>query len=291
MKNDEEVVTLLNDLKHLSNHSASMLESEGISPDSLYTRKTYAYSQFIHSLSFLDGIITLAEKGQARSAVPLVRGIWESWVGVMFVYSGRTHVWSYYVQLQEELKNKVKRDKLFVAGEIKGEKKIARYKERNLEAHKTINFVKRRYKKLPIIPEVITEKDQNLETRKISLKQKCQIIDYYDNMRLHGKPKKVSLAEHYEWIYSYFSNTAHASPTGLDALFVRKENGGFHVDIGGGQDRAYLAALLLNAYLYHYELMKVFMGCVAPKRLCIPDDIKATRRRLVIRKAVKAVSN
>jgi hypothetical protein len=277
--NDDEAVALLAALKRLSEFSASLLSAENIRLETLFTRKAYVYSQFIFSLSLMDGIITLAQQGQARSMVPLVRALWEGWLGVAFVYSGNTHVWTYYLQLQEEMKNKKKRDDLYAGGKIEDE---ARYKERNKEAAKIINAVNRRYKELPLVPKVIT-KERSL-TRDISLRQKCQIIDYYDSLRPKHSPSATTLVGWYDSVYSHLSGTAHVSVTELNNLYKYDASGGIHVDISGGEDRKYLSSLLLIAYLYHYLLMKVFIGNISTSKKRIPDDIKTARRHMTAKK-------
>lgn len=266
---------MLADLKRLSEFSAGLLSSENIRPETLYTRKAYVYSQFIFSLSLMDGIITLAQQGQARSMVPLVRALWEGWLGVAFVYADRSHVWTYYLQLQEEIKNKKKRDDLYTAGKIDDE---TRYEERNKEADKIINIINRRYKELPLVPQVTT-KSRSL-MRDISLRQKCQIIDYYQSQKSNYKPAATTLTAWYDSVYSHLSGTAHVSVTELNALYKYDASGHIHVDISGGTDRKYLSSLLLITYLYHYLLMKVFIGNISTSRTHIPDDIKIARRRM-----------
>lgn len=279
MSNEAEVKQLLFDLNRLSEFSVRVLKAENIRPESLYARKAYVYSQFIFSLALLDGISTLAERGQARSMVPLVRSLWEGWLGVAFVYAGKSHVWTYYLQLQEEFKNKRKRDALYAAGKIEDE---ARYKERNKEAAKIISSIKRRYKELPLVPNVIT-KDRSL-TRDISLRQRCQIIDFYQSLRANHNQKATTLVEWYDSVYSHLSGTAHVSVTELNALYKYDGDGNLNVDISGGSDRKYLASLLLIAYLYHYLLMKVFITNISLGKQRIPDDIKAARRRMTASK-------
>ncbi|PID31762.1 hypothetical protein CR970_04065 [Candidatus Saccharibacteria bacterium] len=207
--------------------------------------------------------------------VPLVRALWEGWLGVAFVYAGKSHVWTYYLLLQEELKNKKKRDELYAAGEIEDE---VYYKECNKEAGKTINAINRRYKELPLIPNVIV-KDRSL-TRDISLKQKCQIIDHYRSLRANHNQNATTLVEWYDSVYSHLSGTAHVSVAELKALYNYDAAGTLHVDISGGTDRKYLASLLLMAYLHHYSLMKVFIANISTSKQRIPDDIKAARRRM-----------
>ncbi|MDB5163959.1 MAG: hypothetical protein JWS12_577 [Candidatus Saccharibacteria bacterium] len=248
MDADKEAIQLLEDLKRLSQYSADLLAADNIRPETLYTRKAYIYSQFIFSLSLMDGIITLAQQGQARSMVPLVRALWEGWAGVAFVYAGNSHVWTYYLQLQEELKNKKKRDDLYAAGKVED---VARYKQRNKEAAKIITAINRRYKELPLVPGVITAKERSLTKRKISLKEKCQIIDHYQSLRANYSATATTLAEWYESVYSHLSGTAHVSVTELNALYKYDNAGNLHVDISGGGDRNYLRSLLLIAYLYH----------------------------------------
>lgn len=279
MSSEEEATALLKELRRLSEFSASLLTAENIRPETLYPRKAYVYSQFIFSLALLDGIVTLAQSGQARSMIPLVRALWEGWLGVAFVYAGNSHVWTHYLQLQEELKNKKKRDELYAAGKIEDE---ARYKERNKEAAKIINAINRRYKELPLVPKVIT-KERSL-TRDISLRQKCQIIDYYQSLRANHSQNVTTLVEWYDSVYSHLSGTAHVSVTELNALYKYDAAGNLHVDISGGADRKYLASLLLIAYLYHYLLMKVFITNISTSKQRIPDDIKTARRRMTAAK-------
>jgi hypothetical protein len=279
MNSDSETIELLDELKKLSHFSSELLTRENIRPETLHIRKSYVYSQFIFSLSLLDGIITLAGKGQARSMVPLVRSLWEGWLGVVFVYAGNTHVWVYYLQLQEELKNKKRRQKMYIAGEI-GD--LQRYNDRNLEADKIIKVIKRRYKQLPLVPTVITG-DRSLE-RDIKIRQKCQIVDYYQSMRANYKSGGTTLTHWYDTVYSHFSNTTHVNVTELNALYQYDAHGNLHVDISGGEDRKYLSPLLLVAYLYHYQLMKIFIGNISASGLKIPDDMKAARRRMTSKK-------
>ena len=274
---DKRATELLGDLKRLSEYSASLLSAEGIRPESLYTRKAYVYSQFIFSLSFVDGITTLAQQGQARSMVPLVRALWEGWLSVAFVYSGNTHVWTYYLLLQEELSNQKKRDRQYAAGELDKE----RYELRTKEARKLIGLINRRYKELPLVPGVLTtDKERNIIKHKLKLKKKCQIIDYYNSLRADYSPTATTLTAWYDTVYAHMSGTAHVSPTELNGLYARDEAGHLHVDISGGADRSYLCSLLLVTYLYHYLLMKVFIGNISGSRQRIPVDIKAARRRM-----------
>lgn len=277
--NEQEAIQLLSDIKRLSEYSATLLSAENIRPETLYTRKAFVYSQFIFSLSLMDSIITLAQQGQARGMVPVVRALWEGWAGVAFVYSGKSHVWTYYLQLQEELKNKKKRDDLYAAG-LEDE---ARYKERNKEASKIINLINRRYKELPLVPSVITANQRSLAKRKLNLREKCQIIEYYSSLQANYSPPATTLTKWYDSVYSHLSGTAHVSITELNALYKYDSTGNLHVDISGGDDRRYLSSLLLITYLYHYQLMKIFNGNISATSQKIPEDIKAARRRITAR--------
>ena len=289
---EQEAAKLLEDLKRLSEFSISLLTAENIRPETLYTRKAYVYSQFIFSLSLIDGIITLAQRGQARSMVPLVRALWEGWVGVAFVYSGDSHIWTYYLQLQEELKNRKKRRSFYEAAamedkvrykERNGVEYEVDYKKRNKEAEKIIHLINRRYKELPLVPGVITN-ERSLAKRKINLEEKCKIIDHYQSMRANHSPEATTLAAYYETVYSHLSGTAHVSVTELNGLYAYDDTGNLHVDLSGGSDRKYLTSLLLIAYLYHYLLMKVFIARISSSKQRIPEDIKAARRRLTVPK-------
>lgn len=281
MTAEQEAAQLVEDLQRLSEYSASLLAADNIRPETLYTRKAYAYSQFIFSLSFVDGIITLARQGQARSMIPLVRGLWEGWLGVRFAYATRSHVWIYYLLLREELKNRKIRNRMLAAGSIKDP---ADTLKRNKEAAKIINHIKRRYKELPVIPGVITASNRSLEKRDIKIRQKCQILDHYQTVQSKSLTPTTSLTDWYDSVYMHLSGTAHVSVTELNNLYVYDGSGGLHVDISGGNDRNYLKSLLLIAYLYHYLLMKIFITNVSTSKHRIPDDIKAARRRLAVPK-------
>ena len=282
MNAEAEAIANLKDLKRLSEYCGELLSTEQIFPESLYTRKSYVYSLFIFGLSFVDGITTLAERGQARSIEPLLRGIQEAWIHSMFVYATRSHIWVYYLLLQDELQTMKKRDDL----QAKGMGDPGRHKIRNDEAKKFMRAVKRRYEELPLIPQIITKKNQNLETRRLNLKEKCQIIDYYRSLKpTKSKLPRVSQEEHYNTVYGHLSGTPHVTPLALNSLYKYDAEGNLRVDISGGQDRKYISVLLLNAYLYQYHLMKLFIENVSSNPHTIPADIKAARRRMMAFKA------
>lgn len=276
-----EAIQRLEELKRLSQYCSDLLTQSNIDPASLYPRKSYTYSLFIFGLSFVDGMVTLAERGQARSMEPLVRGLQEAWINSMFVYSTRSNVWMYYLLLQDELLTAKKRDKLYAEGKVEEQ----RYQARSKESRRIVARIDRHYKELPLIPKVITTKDQSLHTRKLTLKQKCEIIDHYHSLRpKKSKGSLVSQLEHYELVYGHLSDTSHVTPLALNGLYRRGGDGQLSVDISGGSDRRYMAVLLMNGYLYYYWLMRLFLDKVATDRHYIPDDIKAARRRMMAQK-------
>ena len=281
MNDDNEAIQNLNDLKKLSQYCSKLLTESSVNPDALHTRKKYVYSLFMFGLSFVDGIITLAERRQSRSIEPLVRGIQEAWIHLMFVYSTRSQIWMHYTLLQDELKTTKKRDDLHAKGEGDPE----RYKIRTKEAKHMRAYINRRYKELPVIPNVVASKGQTLESRTFTLKDECKIIDYYRSL----KPKKtrqktVTQVGHYELVYSHLSGTSHVTPLALNGLYKRDSEGRLHIDISGGGDTGYLSTLIMNAYLYQYQLMRIFMERVTSERLILPDDIKLARRRMVAKR-------
>jgi len=281
MEHEQEATQRLEELKRLSQYCSELLRLENIDPTDLYSRKAYTYSLFIFGLSFVDGLITLAERGQARSMEPLVRGLQEAWINSMFVYSTRCNVWMYYLLLQDELQTAKKHRQFYADGKIEK----VRYEKRSKESRRMISLIDQRYKELPLIPKVITVKDQSLHTRKLNLKQRCQIIDHYRSLKPRkSKTTLISQIEHYELVYGHLSGTSHVTPLALNSLYRRDSSGNLSVDISGGNDRRYMGVLLMNGYLYYYWLMRLFLDKVAADRHPIPDDIKASRRRIMAKR-------
>jgi len=273
--NYEELALEVNEaLKVLSRYTFERLTEESIQPDSLYLRKSYNYGVFIMSQSLLDGVITLSQRGQARDMSILLRSLQEAWVNAFFSYAGPTHVWVYYLALQSEKSNLKKMENLYRDG-LADEQAFLR-KKREYESLRRI--IIKRYPVLPVIPNVIKQSgDRSLETRSISFRQQCQIIDFYHTGNVNG-----TFTRNYESVYSYLSETVHVSPRGINTLFSRDEDGRYLIDISGGQNRGQLIIIMINAFLYHYDLMKNYNSSISRRRQLLPDELKQLRKRLII---------
>ncbi len=273
MTDDEKIDTILEAAKNLSKYSMELLEGGKTHPDSFYPRKKYLYSQFMLNLSFLDGVISLAPQGQLRAMVPLVRSILEIYMNIAFAYSGPSQAWFYHLILKDEL---AKKKKLV---ELHGERKVSDkdYKKRVKEISKIETIVRSRHKELPVVANVTT-KSRKLD-RNITLRQKCEIIDYYLSLKPHYSAK-VTMVKFYDRVYEHFSNTPHASPTELNSFYSYDESGNLQIDISGGKDRKYLASLIQTAYRYHYELTKLFLAKLTNPREHLPDNIKEEHRKV-----------
>lgn len=260
-------------LKMLSKYTFESLVEESIRPDNLYLRKSYNYGLFIMSQSLLDGIITLSEKGQARDMSILLRTLQETWINTFFSYAGPTHIWVYYLTLQSEKSNLKKIENLYRDGFF--EKTDYLQKKAEYESHR--RTIVRRYTRLPFIPGIITEMgDRNIETRSINLRQRCQIIDFYQSGNING-----SFVKNYETVYSYLSEIVHVSPRGINTLFSKDENGRYSVDISGGKNRKLLMIIMVNAFLYHYDLTKNYNSSISSGRKILPNELKRHKKRLI----------
>jgi hypothetical protein len=148
-------------------------------------------------------------------------------------------------------------------------------KEREYELLRSI--IVKRYPALPVIPNVIKASgDRSLETRVITFRQQCQIVDFYHSGNING-----TFVRNYESVYSFLSETVHVSPRGINALFSRNADGHYSVDISGGQNRRLLIIIMINAFLYHYDLMKNYNSSISRNRELLPVELKRYRRRLV----------
>jgi hypothetical protein len=272
--NYEELAVEVNEaLKTLSRYTFERLTEESIQPDSLYLRKSYNYGVFIMSQSLLDGIITLSERGQARDMSILLRTLQEAWVNAFFSYAGPTHVWVYYLALQSEKSNLKKMENLYRDGLAEEQAYLRKKREYALLRR----IITKRYPVLPVIPNVIKQGgDRNIETRSINFRQQCQIIDFYHSGNING-----TFVRNYETVYSFLSETVHVS-RGINALFSRDEDGRYSVDISGGQNRGQLIIIMINAFLYHYDLMKNYNSSISRSRQLLPAELKQLRRRLII---------
>jgi hypothetical protein len=281
MNDEDKVKQLIADLQVLCDYCHKILAEDNITPDTFYPRKAYVYSVFMFCLSYTDGILALAERGQAWSIVPSVRGMQEAWINTIFTYTGDSQVWLYYMILKDELQL-MKKCKELVA---LGLSDASRSKLRDDEAAIIIGRIKKQYKELPLVPSVITAKDQRLE-RRLTLKEECQIIDYYHSLKPSASKKKhITMVEHYEMVYGHFSGIAHVKPSALNGLYRRRPDGKMYIDIKGDGDKGFVAALLVNAYLYQYQLMKVYIANISTTKRKIPDNIKLTRRRVTSAKS------
>lgn len=259
-------------LRALSTYTFARLRDESIQPDSLYLRKAYNYGLFIMSQSLFDGVITLSERGQLRDMSIILRSIQEAWVNAFFSYAGPTHVWVYYLTLQSEKSNFKKLKNLYEQG--LSEEGI--YLEKKRQYDSLLRLFTRRYPNLPIIPNVISETANRSLDRTINLRQRCQIIDFY-----HTGNTTATFTRNYETVYSFLSETVHVSPRGINALFTRNQDGSYSVDISGGGNRRLLIIIMINAFLYHYDLMKNYNSSISSRRNPIPDELKQARRRLM----------
>lgn len=274
----QSVSSLLVALKRLNEYTAFVLNSENIPPGSLYARNQYIYSLLGLGLAFSEAALDAAEKDHVRGAIPSLRSLQECWINGRFISCTRSHIWMYYSVLQDELRQSKKRDKLHSEGKLDE----ARYRVRSKEAKKISSFIKKRYVQLPLIPNVITTRDQSMSMRKLTLKEKCMVIDYYESLRSYRpKRKSTTMVEHYGLVYNHFSETAHATPFGMNDLYKIEIDGRAYLDIHGTSDGSFAITLLLNVYLYQCELLDRFMRKVASRNKKLPQDIQDTVRGLL----------
>ena len=278
-RTEQQIADLIAELERLNEYTEFMLTTEGGPPEGLLPRKQYLHGLLALGLAFSQSAAAAAKNDQVRGIIPELRSLQEAWIGARFAYCTRSHVWMFYVLLQDELDQKEKRDRLHAQN--LGDP--GRYAVRSKEALKIIHHIEHRYPELPLIPQVITPRQRGIRARKLSLKDKCRIIDYYQSQRTRP-PRGVTMVEHYETVYGYFSQTTHATPSAINDLYRIAPDGTRHLDVSGKTKRDFLTALLVNVYLYQAELLDRFCRKVATRYTVLPDDIKATIRRIMASK-------
>jgi|GEM_PF-4288004 len=277
---EQHAAQMCGNLKVLTDYCMQALETEHISPDALYTRKSYLNSLFIISIAFSDGVVSLAEKGQLRAAIPVIRSLYETWLNAKFIYSTRSHVWVYNLMANGEKMRIAKLNYLLADGNTTA----ANHKVKVAEANRHINFVKRRYKELPTIPNVIT--NDRTVTRSIRLREKCQILDYYRSLKtyLPPAPKSSLMVTNYDTVYSHLSGTPHVDTLALNGLYTKDTAGNWYVDVGGGEDRPYLINLLHIAFMEQYELLRAWKYYLPVSDKSVPQNLKTIFRDILARR-------
>jgi hypothetical protein len=278
---EKRVTELYNLLKELNDYCIQLLNDENVQPDRLPTRKTYQYSLFVFAVSMVDGILSLSEKGQARAATLQARSLWETWLATRFIYCDRNQIWLHYLIANGEIDRLEMLADLLTGGIVTND---ARHKRSVREAKKQVNYIGRRYKEFPVVPQVITSsrtfitKDPSAKggykLRTLSIKHKCMIVDHYN--ALYPSRHYTSIAgmlDQYEKVYWHYSNFAHVNPLELNNLFEKLPTGQWSVDISGGQKRDNLAIILKHSYLYHRELLGGFVSNLAQHNPQIPSSL------------------
>jgi Family of unknown function (DUF5677) len=285
MPSDEELARNYCDkLKRLCAYCMEKLESEQLTPDSLRVRTSYFHSLFIFSIAFTDGITTLCENGQLRAALPIIRSLYETWLNTKFIFACRSHIWAYYLVWNGEKQKIRKLEKIHANGDMN----LEDYKKATAKARHVISALRRQHKQLPAIPNVIsvpTDIENRTLKNALSIRAKCQIIDYYREQSLKKpSPYGSRMVTNYDWVYGHLSGTPHADPIELFTLYELRGKA-WYIDIGGGNDRNYMSKLLRMVYMHQYEMLRCFNYYLPVKDKDIPADITDTFKAMLKRGA------
>jgi len=265
MSYDECKQAMINRLTELTEYSTSMLEQSAPDPRKLRSKPRYLSALFPMSLSYTQGIKLLTEKDQPRNAIILLRSSQELWFNTFLIYSTRSDIWLWHTLLKDEVSNFKKATELHADGHMSSEQLKTLSKQ--LDSLK--NFVYRKYDSLPLVDGVITERSNGLD-KHLSLKDKCRIID-----RSNVRSPDGLFEKQYATVYSFFSETAHGTSRGMNSVYFQNEDS-LELDIYGTKGQKQSLLVIETAYLYHYDLLKIYCDKIATK-IKIPDSIKESR--------------
>jgi Family of unknown function (DUF5677) len=263
----------IEELRQLCDYCNRQLEDEDITPDELIMRNRYLYGLVILSVAFSDGLVRLAEKGHLRAIIPVLRSLYETWVNAKFIYSSRSHIWVNYLILNGEKERIEKLDHLLADGNIPQDHHDKQVKK----ANKIINTIKRKYKTLPAIPNVLSrnlEIDHRVLVHMLTLRQRCQIIDYYKPPKKKAPQSSDFMVTNYDWVYGHLSEVTHVEPSALNDLFRKDNLGRWIIDVSGGGDVDYLIRLLNIAFVAQYELLAAFKEYIAKNDKRVSDELQ-----------------
>lgn len=261
---DEALASSLKALKELNDYGLSILEKVATRGHKLNGRETYLAALYISALAQVRGILRLLDDRQYRASTTLTRTLYEIWVNARFIYSDRNLIYTEFLALQGERK-RVSMSRLRRADGDITEAELD-------EAEKKLAEIERWFgKRRPAWPETILpiinpDKGNPVDRRKeFSLKDRCAIIDHYDQKYHRRSAKHRSMVGHYERLYSHLSGTPHADPNELGSAFKEMDDV-IHIDIEGSGNINAMIGLSSAAFVFQFEVIRAVKSQILKER-------------------------
>ncbi len=253
---ERELVEAIHALKELHGYGFVLLKEMEQAKIDVYSlgRDGYLLTLFISAIAQVQGITSLADSKQFRVSYTLARTLFEIWINVRLIYCCRSLVYAKYMIMTSERKRIEMLAVLHSDGHVSDED-FAKHKNRLLDIESTVALD---YPKWPdAIPEVINPAKTTPVTRTkgFSLKQRCEIIDFY-NQKYHRIGKKtMTMVRLYDRLYPFFSGGSHADPIEL-ASVIKESPERIDVSIDGSTDVEGMVRSCRAVFAYQWEITR-----------------------------------
>lgn len=243
-----QVNKTLDDLGQLNEYANLVLRQtkDKITQTSL-GKDGYMLVLFVSAIAQVQGLSVLGRNRQYRVAINQVRTLFEISITAELLYCHDSEIFAYFLVIQNE-REKVKRVKLLHEDGVTSDMQVVEFEER-LKGYED-TFANMHPQWPDRIPGVISGKGDKspLERGEFSLKQKCQIVDFYSG--------NDALERMYDRIYPFFSDGAHANLLELAMAFEESADE-INVNIDGSHDFDRMYGFVRTVYAWHYNLVKL----------------------------------
>lgn len=230
----EELNEAIKALRELNDYGYKLLKrTEGKPYEFSKRRHVYLMGLFTSAIAQVQGYICLVENKQYRVSHNQARTLYEIWVNTNFLYCSRSNVYAWHMILMSD-KRKTER-----AGMLRDDGHItqAEYEETENTYIKRKALMAKKYPTWPdSIPGVINASSGPPDRKDLlNLRQRCQIIDYYNTRYKRGSRTAMTMEKHYANLYPFFSSGTHADPIELSSIFTETDTA-IYANIDGSND-------------------------------------------------------
>lgn len=280
--NQESLDDMLKQLREINDYAYSVLkESEKKLDINSIGTEAYLLGLYLSLVAHIQSLICLADSKQFRIGSHLLRPIYEMWVNSRFVYCTRSKIFVRFMVLISERQRVARAELLYSDKQIS----LAQLNIHQDRLNKLLKFMSKMYPKWPDnIPNALNpSKTTPTSVKKnLTLKQRCTVIDFY-NQKYHRSHKKTSsMTDHYDRLYPYLSDGAHADPMELSSVFLETGDSVL-ATLDGSNDFEGMRRTARVAFAFEYELIDVFRRRVMhEKKPKMPSWIRANAREIGI---------
>lgn len=252
---DPKVRNAVQLMKDISGYGFNYLQNSHFVPAQMTDKQVLVMAYFTHAQAHFDGVVALVCKPKAQPATAHLqtRALQETWINMRLMVCTEDNTWSSYLYVISEYERMKVAKWLFADKQIEQAQLDRVLNEANLIAAKI-----RQENPLPKIKGIVDPANPKRDyygKQPLNLREKCQLIDYYEPPAQSGN----TTLKNYDLVYKYLSKYTHQDARTVVSAVKEKDNE-YTWDIGG--DALDIQKTMSTSYAYYSGCLRILTDLI-----------------------------